>query len=423
MTNLPDRPTPKVLIVGGGLAGLCCARHLNQQGIENEVLEASDRAGGRVRTDEVDGFLLDRGFQVLLTAYPEAQRVLDYESLELCHFEPGALVRYRGKFRRFADPWRQPRHLLATALSPLAHLSDKLRVARLKRQVCNADLAGLYQRPETTTLARLQAFGFSERIMDTFFRPFLGGVFLERELQTSSRKFDLLFRMFSQGDAALPSRGMGALVEQLVGSLPAGTIRTEAPVAEVSEDRVRLTSGEVCRAARVVIATPPAVASRLVGRRPTEAAAAHGVTCLYFAAQRSPLKDPVLVLNGEGEGPINNLSVPSQVSPGYAPVGESLVSVSVLGTVAADRETGLLRQVVQQLTDWFGGQVKQWRHLKTYSIPYALPNQDPPALSPVEKPIHLPGNLFACGDYLDTASIQGAMVSGRRAAEAVVASL
>ena len=123
MTNLTDRPTPKVLIVGGGLAGLCCARYLNQQGIENEVLEASDRAGGRVRTDEVDGFLLDRGFQVLLTAYPEAQRVLDYESLELCRFEPGALVRYRGKFRRFADPWRQPRHLLATALSPLAHLS------------------------------------------------------------------------------------------------------------------------------------------------------------------------------------------------------------------------------------------------------------------------------------------------------------
>lgn len=423
MTNLTDRPTPKVLIVGGGLAGLCCARYLNQQGIENEVLEASDRAGGRVRTDEVDGFLLDRGFQVLLTAYPEAQRVLDYESLELCRFEPGALVRYRGKFRRFADPWRQPRHLLATALSPLAHLSDKLRVARLKRQVCNADLAGLYQRPETTTLARLQAFGFSERIMDTFFRPFLGGVFLERELQTSSRKFELLFRMFSQGDAALPSRGMGALVEQLVGSLPAGTIRTEASVAEVSEDRVRLTSGEVCRAARVVIATPPAVTGRLVGRRPTEAAAAHGVTCLYFAAQRSPLKDPVLVLNGEGEGPINNLSVPSQVAPGYAPAGESLVSVSVLGTVAADRETDLQRQVVQQLTDWFGGQVKQWRHLKTYSIPYALPNQDPPALSPVEKPIHLPGNLFACGDSLDTASIQGAMVSGRRAAEAVVASL
>ena len=147
------------------------------------------------------------------------------------------------------------------------------------------------------------------------------------------------------------------------------------------------------------------------------------MTCLYFAAQRSPLKDPVLVLNGEGEGPINNLSVPSQVAPGYAPAGESLVSVSVLGTVEADRETDLQRQVVQQLTDWFGGQVKQWRHLKTYSIPYALPNQDPPALSPVEKPIHLPGNLFACGDSLDTASIQGAMVSGRRAAEAVVASL
>ncbi|MCH2180777.1 MAG: FAD-dependent oxidoreductase [Mariniblastus sp.] len=427
MPSPTDRANPKVLIVGGGLAGLCCARQLNAQGIDSQVLESSDRAGGRVQTDELDGFLLDRGFQVLLTAYPECQQVLDYEALQLCRFEPGALVRYRGKFHRLADPWRQPRYLLTTTFSPLATLADKLRVARLKRQVCQGDLSGLAQRPETTTLARLQACGFSEQFMETFFRPFLGGVFLERDLQTSSRKFDLLFRMFAQGDAVLPARGMGALVDQLVDSLPAGTVRTGARVAKVMEDRVQLTCGEVCHASRVVIATPPGVTRQLVGQSAVGMDAAHGVTCLYFAAERPPLSEPVLVLNGEGKGPIINLSVPSQVAPAYAPPGESLVSVSVLGTVEAEREAGLQRQVVEQLTEWFGSQVNDWRHLKTYRIPYALPSQDPPALSPVEKPIHLPGNLFACGDYLDTGSIQGsiqgAMVSGRRAGQAVATSL
>jgi len=170
-------PNTEVLIIGAGLAGLCCARRLHEAGVSFQLLEASDDIGGRARTDEVDGFLLDHGFQVLLTAYPEAKQVLDYDALELARFAPGALVRYRGKFRRFSDPWRSPRHLLSTALSPVGSLADKLRVARLRSRVCRGSLEALFERPESTTIESLRSAGFSSQIIEAFFRPFLGGSF------------------------------------------------------------------------------------------------------------------------------------------------------------------------------------------------------------------------------------------------------
>ena len=177
---------PDVLIVGAGLSGLCCAHHLTKRGITCDILEASDTIGGRVKTDEVDGFLLDHGFQVLLTSYPEAQAVLDYEALDLRKFEPGALIRSNGTFHRFVDPWRRPKHLLATATSPVASIADKIRVAGLRRDLCSQSLHELYNRPEVSTLERLREDGFAESITERFFRPFLGGDFLEFELNTSS---------------------------------------------------------------------------------------------------------------------------------------------------------------------------------------------------------------------------------------------
>jgi protoporphyrinogen oxidase len=411
---------PEVLIVGGGLAGLCCARRLQQSGVSFQIVEAADAVGGRARTDNVDGFLLDRGFQVLLTAYPEARDVLDYGKLNLARFEPGALIRYRGSFHRFADPWRRPRHLLATAISPVASLGDKLRVARLRRRVCRGTLTELHERPETTTLAQLHNEGFSERIIERFFRPFLGGVFLESGLNTSSRKFEFVFRMFSLGDAAVPAKGMGAMAQQLADGLPPESVRTGARVVHLEPNRIRLESGEVLTAPVVVVACEEPAAAKLLGE--SGAVHANSVTCFFFAADKAPIEEPILVLNGEGQGPINNLCVPSQVSSDYAPPGKSLVSVSVLGVVPDDREGDLYNQVVEQLQDWFGSAVAQWRPLKTYKIPYALPIQNPPALSPVAKPAMRQDGIFVCGDYLDTASIQGAMLSGRRAAECVAAS-
>jgi phytoene dehydrogenase-like protein len=176
-----------VIVVGGGLSGLTCARRLTEAGLSCQLLEASDHVGGRARTDKVDGFLLDRGFQVFLTAYPEAQSILNYDQLELKSFEPGALIRFEGKFRRLADPWRRPRHLLATALSPVASLRDKLRIASFRRHTTRAKLHEIFERPEQTTIDLLRSRGFSEIVIERFFRPFLGGIFLDRDLATSSR--------------------------------------------------------------------------------------------------------------------------------------------------------------------------------------------------------------------------------------------
>lgn len=410
---MSDKP---VQIVGAGLAGLCCALHLDKAGISCQIHESSDDVGGRARTDEVGGFLLDRGFQVLLTAYPEAKQVLDYDDLDLMRFEPGALIRYQGTFQRFADPWRRPQHTLSTVFSSVATLGDKLRVARLRRRVSQGSLEELFARPETTTIDMLQGEGFSDRVIECFFRPFLGGVFLDRDLRTSSRMFTFVFRMFAAGDAVVPAVGMGAMAQQLAARLPEGTIQTNSPVESVDPDGIQLATGERVSAATIVVATEAPVAASLLGQEPPPSG--QGVTCVYFAADEPAISEPILVLNGEGSGPINNLCVPSQVSPRYAPAGQSLISVSVLG-VSAD-SSDIPDGVSEQLRDWFGPVVDQWRHLRTYRIPYALPSQAPPALSPVAKPVRRPDGIFVCGDYLDTASIQGAMISGRRAAEQII---
>ena len=407
-----------VVIIGAGLAGLTCALRLHEAGRTVRLLEAADAVGGRVRTDRHEGFLLDRGFQVFLTSYPEAQRWLDYPALRLKPFCAGALVRYGGRFHRFVDPWRSPRDLLAVALSPVASLGDKLRIFRLRRSVCRGSLAALYERPEQTTAQALRDAGFSERIVERFFRPFLGGVFLDRELNTSSRMFEFVFRMFSLGEATLPSDGMQSIPQQLAARLPSETVQLRTAVDAVSDDGVRLSSGEKVLAGAVVVATDATRAQQLLPDQPF-ARRQHGVGCLYFAAERPPVEEPILVLNGDGQGPINNLCVPSQIAPSYAPPGQSLVSVTVVIS-RLDDEPALRQSVLEQSRQWFGRQVGSWRHLRTDWIPAALPAQDPPALSPVIKPQLVRPGRFVCGDHRHTASIQGAMESGRLAAEDIL---
>ena len=186
----------EVLIVGAGLAGLCCARALQKQGVDFLVLEAADGVGGRIRTDVVDGFRLDRGFQVFLTSYPEAKAVLDYDALDLKPFWPGALVRFRSKFHELADPGRRTFTAMNSVFSPIGSMADKLRVARLRARTLRGSIEDRFRDPETTSLQMLRDCGFSPSMIDRFFKPFLGGIFLDPELQTSSRMLSFLFRMF-----------------------------------------------------------------------------------------------------------------------------------------------------------------------------------------------------------------------------------
>lgn len=411
--------TPDVLIVGAGLAGFCCARRLHQEGTRFLILEASDGVGGRIRTDMVEGYRLDRGFQVFLTSYPEAKQQLDYHALRLKPVLPGALIRFRGKFHELADPWRRPSAALPSLFSPIGSIADKLRVARLRFRVLRGSLEDRFRDPETTTLQTLRENGFSDSMIDRFFRPFLGGIFLDGDLLTSSRMFQFVFRMFSLGNACLPEEGMEAIPRQLAATLPQGSIRFGAKVAHVRSNGVTLESGEELHAKKVVVATDGATAGSLLGD--AEPVASQGVTCLYFAAPTPPIERPILVLNGDGGGPINNLCVPTTVAPSYGPAGSSLVSVTVLGT--HPDAAALQAEVQTQLKDWFGAQAEGWRHLRTYRIPHALPRQSPPALAEIQRPVRTSTGVYVCGDHRDNASINGAMVSGRRCAERLLAEM
>ncbi|MDM8006384.1 MAG: NAD(P)/FAD-dependent oxidoreductase [Phycisphaerae bacterium] len=394
-----------VIIVGGGIAGLSCAIALTHAGLPFRLLESRGTIGGRIQTDRVGGFLCDRGFQILLTAYPEAARLLDYKALDLRPFYPGALVWVDGAFHRVADPFRRPLDALRSMRSPIGSLADKARILKLRRAALAGEIEELYLRPQTTTFSHLQSTGLSQAMIDRFFRPFLGGVFLEPDLATSSRKFEFVFRMFAVGDNAVPARGMGAIPEQLASRLPREQVRLLTRVETIQPGEVVLATGETLRAAAIVLAADGAEAARLT--RCIPAPAWNSVTCLYFASDEPPVREPVLVLNGTGKGPVNNLCVLSQVSPDYAPPGRSLISVTVLrGAGLADAQ--LVAAVLDHVREWFGSSVFKWRHLKTYRIPQAIPAQPPEALQPVERPCQIEPGVFVCSDHRHMASINGA---------------
>lgn len=407
-----------VVVIGGGLAGLCCAGDLAKAGFDVRLLEASDAVGGRVRTDEHEGFLLDRGFQVLLTAYPECRARLDYKALGLHAFQPGAMVRFDGRFHVLSDPWRRPLDAIAGALSSVGTLGDKARVAAMRAALRLKGPEELFAAPATSTLERLRAGGLSEGMIDRFFRAWFGGVFFDRSLGTSSRVFDFLFKMFAEGDASVPARGMRAIPEQLAAGLPHGVLRLNTPVSEAHPGWVRLSDGEQLSARAVVIATDGPEAARLLG---APASPGVGTTCLYFDAPEPPVRRAMLVLDGDGTGPVNNVAVMSQVCPGYAPPGRSLVACAVLG-VHHDT-TALARAALEQLRGWFGDGVRGWRLLRSYVIAHALPDQSVIALEPSQRPVRHSAGLFVCGDHRDHGSIQGAMASGARCGSAVAAAL
>jgi phytoene dehydrogenase-like protein len=410
-----------VYVVGAGLAGLRCARRLHERGVTATVLEAGDAVGGRVRTDRVDGFLLDRGFQVLLTAYPEARSVLDYRELELHPFYPGALVWTGGRFVTVADPFRRRLDGLRSLVAPVGGLGDKLKLASLRRRVMAGSLEELFARPETSTGQALARDGFSDEMVDRLLRPLFGGLLLDRELGASSRMFEFLYRMLALGEAALPTRGMAAIPEQLANGLPPGCVRLGQKVTEVGDGGLVLHAGERLRARAVVVATDGPTAAGLLGEGAAPASAA--ACCLYFAADRAPIDEPVLVLDGDGAGPVNHLCVPSAVAPTYAPAGMSLVSATVLERPGLPRGADLEAAVLGQLADWFGSAVVGWRHLATYQIPHAQPAQPPGALDPPARPVRVRPGVYVCGDHRDNASIDGALTSGRRAADAVLEDL
>lgn len=402
-----------VAVVGAGLAGLSCAVALHDAGIPVRVYEASDGVGGRVRTDRVDGFTLDRGFQVALTAYPELHRQLDMAALDLRAFDPGALVWRDGRGTVVGDPFRRPSTALSTVAAPIGSLVDKARIARLRHRLRSVHPVRLLQGDDTTTRAALAEAGFSDTIIERFFRPLVGGIQLDPELADSRRMFDVIFRMLADGDSAVPAAGMQAIPRQLADRLPDGTISLDAPVTATTPTSITI-GDDVIAAGAVVVATEGPAAAELLGLTPV---ASKSVGAVYFSAPEPPTDEKLVVLDGTGRGPVLNVAVMSNVAPSYAPAGAHLVVAALPGHdgPTIEHDTRL------QLRGWWGAQVDAWDHLATYRIAHGQPRQRPP-FDP-KRPVRLDDGRFVCGDHRDTASIQGAMYSGRRCALAVIAEI
>ncbi len=408
----------EVVIVGAGVAGLSCARVLNEHGITYTVLEKSSRPGGRIKTDYLDGFQLDHGFQVLQTGYPGIDQHLNLASLQLSSFPAGVAIRHNGRFHAIADPRHHPESLYSTVFSSIGSLADRLRMLKLAVSLSRSPMEKIFVEPEEKTIDFLRNRGFSERFIQSFFTPFFAGASLDLSLEASSRVLKYVTRLFATGNAALPAGGMAAVVDQLAAGFPEHCLQYNREVVDIEQRVVRLSDGTAVKAGKIVIAVPLPGCAQLLHFDSAQQSV--GETCLYFSAEwQPPFNHPFLLLNGEGRGPINNIAFPSLVSPSYAPEGKTLVAVVVLGDDYLGNDD-LEKLVRNQCIDWFGTVVQNWQLIKTYRIEQALPKQSPPTSNPYEVPAAFSENITVCGEYGSLPGLQWAMMSGAMAGKRIV---
>jgi len=405
-----------IIIIGAGIAGLTAAKILKAAGRKIIILEASDAPGGRVRTDNYKGFLLDRGFQVLLTGYPEAKMFLDYKALNLCSFSPGSIILNSSGIDEIGDPLREFGSLFRTLKSPAGSFTDKLRLLLLRLKLSSNSIEEIFSKPEITSLEYLRNAGFSERIISNFFSPFLSGIYLEQKLSTSSRMFEFVFKMFSEADTAIPARGMGMISEQLASGLTKEELILNEKVSNIDGSKVLTASGKIYEASNILIATsadciPVPFQAKNIEKK--------SVTCLYFSAEKSPYSKSFIALNANPERLVNNLSVMSNVSSAYAPAGKSLISVSLAEGQSIPNSELLEMKIKEELKFWYP-ECLSWEHLKTYHISYALPDNRHVKNDIQPSSLRINDSIFVCGDHLLNGSINAAMKSGSLASESIL---
>jgi phytoene dehydrogenase-like protein len=399
-----------VVIVGGGLAGLAAARQLHRAGLDWLLVEGADRLGGRIATDLVDGYRLDRGFQVLNTAYPRLRALVDLDALRMGYFTSGVLVRRNGTLHRLVNPLREPTGALDALHAGIGTLRDRLRLAALAGRCAVESPRRLLADPDLSTELALSQAGLSPRIVEELVRPFLSGVLADRELRTSWHVTAMIMRSFARGRIGVPADGMAALPAAIAAPLPAERIRLSTPVQRVEPgtfSTVHTAAGPI-RARLVLVAGDPALAG--LPRPPMRS-----LTTYFHTADEPPIDEPILLLDGDRRERIANSVVLSNAAPSYAPRGKALIATSVVGAPIDER---LLRT---ELTTLYGRQTAGWSLLRVVEVAAALPE----ALMPqgrLRKPVAVRDGLFVAGDHRDSPSIQGALASGRRAADAMLQS-
>ena len=401
-----------VVVVGAGLAGLACAFRLATAGLPVSLLEASDAVGGRVRTHMIDGFRCDRGFQLVNPSYPALQRAVDLEALDLRPFRAGVRVAHDNARSILADPRREPGLFPATLAAPLGTLADKVRFARwVGRSLRPA--SRLLRRPDRSWAEDLDDANLG-RLRSAVVEPFLAGVVGERDGTTSATLVALLVRSFVLGTPSVPSLGMSRLPELLAARLPAGTVRLDIRVRSVAPRSVRTDDGEVAGAAVVVATNPPAV----TGLTGIPAPKMKALTTFWHTAPEPPTTARLLHLDGDARGPVVNTVVMTTAAPTYAPAGRPLIATTVLGADGSGEAEQSARTHARLI---YGVSTADWELVTTHVVAGALPAQPPPLQA--RRPVRLPSGVYVCGDHRDTASIPGALVSGFRAARAVLADL
>lgn len=386
-------------IIGSGLSGLTAAKVLDEQGIDFRILEASDQIGGRIKSDKQDGYTFDHGFQVLLTSYPQVKRHLNLEKLGIKTFAPGARIFDGIKSHIISDPLRDPAKIFETLFSPSSTLKDAFKTLSLRSKKVERNIK---------TIDYLKDFGFSDHFIDSFFKPFFSGVFLERELKTPANYFSFLFQRFSEGYASLPKDGMQAICSQLSENFR-DKIFLNSKIEYIEENlenvAVILTDGTSQTFEKIIIAIEAPAIKKLFPEFELNTTA-RVVTTLYFESSKSHYSDTYLYLNGSGKGRVNHIAFLSDVNPHYSPAGKQLISVNLLDVEDFDPN-----EVIDEISAWGQFETKDWSFLKAYPIFYAQPdefhqgkfNRDTARI------------LFA-GDFTETPSIEGAMSSGEKAA-------
>ena len=401
-----------VAIVGAGMTGLTAAYYLQQKGYRVKVFDAAPCVGGRMRTDKIEGFTLDRGFHIFHTAYKEAQELLDYNALKLKSIYQGVLVRHADEFNLLSHPFKQGRDILSMLIANIGNWKDKLKMLALITKLDNWNDQKIFGYEEISVLEFLKKEGFSEKFINSFFKPFLGAVFLESRLHTSARFLLYVLKMFSSGEATMPADGIAAIPNQIAAKLKADTIVLQTKVKKVGKEGITLLKGDFIPAKKVLVATN-AIDLKLLQPEFVGNMASNHVTCLYFASETPPINKPIMILNGEGKGLVNNICVVNLIQPKYAPEGQNLISVCINKHHDLDDDE-LVDEVMKEMVPWFGVKVNDWEHIKTYHIKYALPYTK--EINPNKLFCRIEENVYAGGDHLAYGCMNAAIKSGKAVA-------